>query len=99
MLETPKGPEAVTLAPELAAELLATIERGDYIVHRTRCEWCMAGSHDKGWHQWAGQEDIDYAAGAGHPDPSGTQCGCRCQYGVTKPAPPRKRLIHKGRKP
>jgi hypothetical protein len=44
----------------------------------TRCEACMWGTHPHGRHDWAGAEDIEFAARTGQASPVGQACACWC---------------------
>lgn len=50
------------------------------IVHYARCWDCMLGQHydPPERHDWANEEDREYALSNGQPDPKGKRCGCWC---------------------
>lgn len=71
--------------PAEVSELVAAIQRGDYVVCYAKCTPCQFGEHSDEPHTWMESEDLDHAGIAAPTSPEGwtaltkdKPCGCHC---------------------
>lgn len=67
------------------SELVASIQRGEYIVCYAKCTPCQFGGCPDEPHTWMESEDLDHAGIAAPTSPEGWEalakdkpCGCHC---------------------
>jgi hypothetical protein len=74
--------------PNLPAEVLQALKRGEAIICYARCWSCMLQQCPGGWHTWADDpSDWEPAIAAGKPDPRESKCGCPCADGPVLEGP------------
>jgi len=71
--------------PAEVSELVASIQRGDYVVCYAKCTPCQFGGCPDESHTWMDSEDLDHAGIAAPTSPEGWEalakdkpCGCHC---------------------